>query len=451
MRTKMKLLRLVMTLMLYLICFVGLIFSIAYLYHNLEQIPIGLQKANQMSGIGKAVDSGGGQPGDLPAVQSEPASEEEILHKSNLITRGRNFLRMISMDYSAITPFLLSWFFGSVLLSSWRYKITWKRKKKVENRLVALGHALPFPRRYQTIWIQMGFIGTLWGFMLIGWRLRNMGSAQTVETLDILLKAFGTALLSTFTAVVLVYILAPVFRAIWLWALGVNWEGGTGINLKEKVQDLSAALKQVTQSTTLLNLQLASMKNELSQFSADKIAATLKDHVVDPLVEATEQMKVGIAESLQRSFEELGKKVDVTNTSIDELKTETTEAHSTVKLVVEGTQKIETTITNFKKQEKSARKKQVQHEKNLVSAVGKIPISYNEAVKDLHTTLKEILTAQSGHRHADIINRIEKMEKRTETRLKKIEQASSRGGQASTGSWFARLFNRSRIDEELEG
>lgn len=81
--------------------------------------------------------------------------------------------------------------------------------------------------RFDVQWVQLGLLGTLWGFMIIGWGMmdllggRDSGeiltTGTTFDTLHILLKAFGTALLSTFTGTVLAYVAGPVLIHIWRW------------------------------------------------------------------------------------------------------------------------------------------------------------------------------------------------------------------------------------------
>ena len=153
------------------------------------------------------------------------------------------FFSRISIDLSAITPFLFLWF--SLTLGWYTCKVG-IRGASVDRKDYAHMTALPLPKTYASTWIQLGFVGTIWGFMLIGLRMQGASAAESAETLDILLKAFGTALLSTFAAVVLTYIIAPVVKSLWQWSA----EFEDGIDEDEDIEKALQVLIQYLKDTS---------------------------------------------------------------------------------------------------------------------------------------------------------------------------------------------------------
>ena len=80
---------------------------------------------------------------------------------------------------------------------------------------------------YASRWIQYGLLGTLWGFVIIGIQMdaeinRSEGTALMnflKNSLSLLLKGYGTAIISTLTGVLFVYVIIPMTHKAWnfLW------------------------------------------------------------------------------------------------------------------------------------------------------------------------------------------------------------------------------------------
>lgn len=184
-----------------------------------------------------------------------------------------NFFKSISYDLSAITPFLLMWFFAAISLNTYNVIKGSLKKEQLYEKI----DTLPMPPGYETTWIQLGFIGTLWGFMLIGWKMKGVSVGESAETLDILLKAFGTALLSTFTAVVLAYVFAPVAKGVWRWIHNISDHeiiGRPDIEVQLKV--LSGEMKKTTEAIGSLNKEIESFESKISVLSPDKVISLLE-------------------------------------------------------------------------------------------------------------------------------------------------------------------------------
>ncbi|MFH1625230.1 MAG: hypothetical protein ABID54_08780, partial [Pseudomonadota bacterium] len=184
-----------------ILSFVTLVMSCSYLWVNIEIIP------DRVTHIA-------GQKGDDNYPRTHPrVNTTEIGLFGKKVQEVKGFLEKISVDLSAVTPLILVLFSGSILRSSWKLI-----KYREFFTIARSDESFPLPRNHKMTWIQLGFIGTLWGFLIIGWRMEQAKSGMGAEIVDILIKAFGTALLSTFTAVVMVYIVGPVFRWFYRWA-----------------------------------------------------------------------------------------------------------------------------------------------------------------------------------------------------------------------------------------
>ncbi len=182
----------------------------------------------------------------------------------------------ISYDLSSVTPLLLSLFFGWLLVSSVRSLSGLESRASLHQRY----GTLPFPRSYEATWVQLGLIGTIWGFILIGWNLRSIErDAVSDVILQILLNAFGTALLSTFTGVVLAFVAAPPVIAWWNWLH----------DLEDPDPDLNVAVGRLTRQMSALG----DRSNELSE----KLRETQDDvkTVTSELAGAISSLAEGIA------------------------------------------------------------------------------------------------------------------------------------------------------------
>jgi uncharacterized protein YoxC len=119
---------------------------------------------------------------------------------------------LLSRDLSTVTPALLMVFLFKIFRGCRHVA-----RKHLGRMLTA---EFPFSPTFRLTWVQLGLIGTLWGFLLLGFGLENHGALSDPDlsgqaTLNLLIQAFGTALLSTFTAVLLAYLLAPAVQ--WLF------------------------------------------------------------------------------------------------------------------------------------------------------------------------------------------------------------------------------------------
>lgn len=139
------------------------------------------------------------------------------LHRllEGLLTRSQLELwKHLSLDASTVTsliPLIFFFYTGRATL------VFLSSPRLVEKYSSCSRDRFPFAPNYQTTWIQLGLIGTLWGFLLIGKHLKV--GIDPAESVTVLVMAFGTALLSTFAGVVAAYIFAPPTCAAYHWLL----------------------------------------------------------------------------------------------------------------------------------------------------------------------------------------------------------------------------------------
>lgn len=283
----------------------GFVFSFAYLVVNISVIP-------------ERIDSihAGNEPipkAELDISSAPLATSRSVTGTHKTFSSGKQSspgfdpaplvarLEAISIDLSAITPVLLTWFFGAILLSSYRYRPRSSLPREVRGQMVSRISSLPFPQRHNSIWIYWGFIGTLWGFMLIGWRLHDSAQVKAVETLDILVKAFGTALLSTFTAVVLVYVFAPLVRHIWCWSYEVAAVRRPDENLKRAVQGLADDVGEAAKSVGELNKTVVQLRESIDDVINENLIDGFRDKVSMPIREAIDRQTIAVVEAEQET------------------------------------------------------------------------------------------------------------------------------------------------------
>lgn len=129
------------------------------------------------------------------------------------------FLREWSKDRSSITPFIACFvmFYSARSCSG----MLFRPERAQSNAGFSKGN-YPFPANYKVTLVQLGLIGTLWGFLLIGERLQVRNPAESVLALT---TAFETALLSTFSGVLASFVVGPLISRNIQWLLKVRGLG----------------------------------------------------------------------------------------------------------------------------------------------------------------------------------------------------------------------------------
>ncbi len=239
---------------------IGVLVSASYFVVNVSEIPHKIS-TDQEKGAEKAT-----------------SLQESLEIMKNDLKKGeyKLFLKRISFDLSAVTPLVLFLFFGAVSRNT---LILVKNRKKPEFlERVKFDVNFPLPRSFERTWIQLGFIGTLWGFMIIGLRMNKTTLGAGEEALDILVKAFGTALLSTFSAVVMVYIVAPIFKGFFRWAIGIPVnEMNVGDQVAAKLYALNSGLQSTTGQISKLSQKIEALNKEILSLSSKQVSEIIRN------------------------------------------------------------------------------------------------------------------------------------------------------------------------------
>ncbi|RDE52157.1 MAG: hypothetical protein DVS81_02700 [Candidatus Accumulibacter meliphilus] len=192
------------------------------------------------------------------------------------ISELHSVLTAWSLDYSAVTPFLWTWFFWLIVFNGTRVK----RGQLSAVALDMKATTLPFTDSHVTVWIQLGLIGTLIGFMRIGFKMKklaaNSGDPDASEVLNILLESFGTALLSSLAAVVLAYVIGPIIIRAWRWIFLVS-HGDADVSTA--VSTLTRQFEESAKHVMTLTSEVRGLSDEIG-----KLSENLKPDVVTKCV-----------------------------------------------------------------------------------------------------------------------------------------------------------------------
>lgn len=200
------------------------------------------------------------------AAASNAAADSTAHAAAGLWTRMEIMFRSWSVDLSAQTPFKLS-LFSTFLFFACVRSLTGRLS---EHDLRVRATVLPFFSSLETTFVQLGLAGSIWGFLLIGFSIKEKNlTTQAADALQILLRAFGTALLSTFTGVMLAFVAAPLVRGLWRRlhdipatapsiASGIN---DSLIRLKEALEEATGPTEQLRDTLT----RVRGSSNELDE------------------------------------------------------------------------------------------------------------------------------------------------------------------------------------------
>lgn len=121
--------------------------------------------------------------------------------------------RWITVDWSTVTTGVFVVFLGYITQGLYRVYTSRKTQQPHPSLLVA---TLPFPANYKTYFVSYGLLGTLFAFMVAFSLQRTTAQASN---LDILYEALGTALWSSFTAILLAYGACPLVEELFAYAV----------------------------------------------------------------------------------------------------------------------------------------------------------------------------------------------------------------------------------------
>ena len=214
---------------------------------------------------------------------------------------ARNVLIILyGTDQSSITPFLLCQFTFHILLAA-----IWCSTKKLHR---ALAPAFPFPRDFALHYVQFGLIGTLWGFMLLGFSLQERAhNAASQQSIEMLVIAFGTALVSTFAGVVLAYMLAPMVQRLFSWLLIYRGDSNEEESSREFVAWMERTVAALRSTANLMETNEKGLTDGFRELTAKLDEAAQKVHrIFGEPCQTVKSFQTDVA-AIKKSVDELTK------------------------------------------------------------------------------------------------------------------------------------------------
>jgi hypothetical protein len=267
--------RLVFFRILFVISVVGILFSFTYLVINISIIP----------GFVKNLTTTGTQ---------------DYRFCTNQLC---GYFENISKDMSAVTPLVMTLFFGSILWNSMKYI----RKDMKKENLNKYAETLPFTVNFDTLWVQLGLIGTLWGLIIIGLGIQKLNERNSSDIVSMLLKSFATALWSTLIAVSFAYVFAPLVISIWKFIFNVVPEDPA---LAESVDTLNTKLQKISENTNNLAVSIKLLNENI---------ITLNEHLPTAIFERMDTNVIKLANASNEINIKLDK-LDTVTIILDEFK-----------------------------------------------------------------------------------------------------------------------------------
>jgi len=288
----------------------------------------GAEKEAQGSIAGAGDVEPGADAGKRWRFSYTPRLEAHFIPKS---LQDSPFALLYRVDLSTITTFLLFTFTAYIAYGAFAVALgRWR---------AALSRTFPFRSNAVLSWVQLGLIGTLFGFLLLGFGLSNLQSRGSEETMNLLVAAFGTALLSTFTGVVLAYIAAPPVQRLFSMCFTISWDEETEqesslefVNWMNKTVGSLQGLNQVIEANRgalIKSFEVVALKVEESTRSIER-CFNAPEGALKGLADATERTRTGVT----RALSDLKAAVDNTRIAVGR----TTNAIQEIKFGIEGAQ-----------------------------------------------------------------------------------------------------------------
>ena len=379
-------------LLLFLIVSIALtVVSAVYLLVNLVVIP-------EKIGSVQDVELEKFDPLEEAEILPEKSDSEQYLLSKTLkpVIPFWKYFYTYSRDLSAVTPLILFWFFWSVSRNTLMFLVGRITSKDIYSQ----ADTFPLPPSYKTTWIQLGFLGTLWGFLIIGEGIRESITAESFLILDILMKAFGTALISTFTGVFMAYVSGPLTTKFWKWAANIP-DTTSSRNPETVITVLSERLKEVADRATQLSGTLDKLEGRISKLSPEK----LMTHV--------SEINKGTKDLLKQ-----GPKIEGRiKTGLDDVSEKLGKVHETLKDGKQAmAQGIQDAITQVRNESTNLQKHQDEKANSLIAAA-------QQAGMDISSNVSGSIEKATSSLTAEIRGQIQPFKEGTATELQNIRLA----------------------------
>ena len=241
----------------------GTLFSLYFLYLN---------SIRSLYFLSQALFDGGFTKNLIFSTLAEKTIDDKFILFRSLHSIAETIYSKMCIDFSSVTPFLLALSFGT---------FTWYSIMQTffpgKNQIYCWENypRLPFRMKYENFYIQMGLLGTLWGFVLIGFRMTGIDPAS-VKTLRIIVDGFGTAIWSTLMAVFLCYVVHPACSFCWR----LVYRPGKPLKEVASLNNFRDALQKVTKELTDCSPSLEKISPTLRTM-ADSLS-TIQKMLADP-------------------------------------------------------------------------------------------------------------------------------------------------------------------------
>jgi len=305
-----------------------------------------------------------------------------------------DLLISLSKDASTVTPLIALMLTLAVARGALRVLF---RPETLPRALSSTRGHFPFTPTYQTTWVQLGLIGTLWSFLLIGKELGS-GLQDPAKGVLLLVRAFDTALLSTLSGVIGAFILGPLLTRAFktrLSSAGVRPQSSSSV-----VEELESGLSELTSRAWETSRSLGAGTPE--ETHAD----------VSPLTDCA----FGVSRALERLEVQLrGLEVgELVGRILDELVDRMTRAHADALARLEATMDQKHAATS----------------ETLVRGLAELGQGLEQGQRDLGQGLRDGLAALGGARQREreedrqfLAGRIDTLDHRLETEARRLGKA----------------------------
>jgi len=345
-----------------------------------------------------------------------PRLENWLISKS---TQSSAFAILYKVDLSTVTPLLLLLFAYHMMRAA--FCVATGRRKAVLTR------TFPFPPNFVIFWVQLGLIGTIAGFLILGAGLENVQSRRSEETINLLVAAFGTALLSTFVGVVLAYVLAPPVQ--WLYARFIRFSAQEEEASDLFVEEMNRAVNSFTDLSKALDGNRGALVESLKSiaerldrasgkieecFSSPRVGLAKVADKLDGVRKTVGELQTAMEKTIGGRMDTVGAKLDTVATKLEAVGTKIEAVGTKIEAV--GT-RIDTVETKLDAVDRSV----ADAKTGVVDKLGEITTSLADE-KGKPLKLASLLGKQSPEENTQLRHALTHMTKSIESLLGEIKR-----------------------------